>query len=56
MTSAMTGSVCRCTWRCTGMRRGEMIALRWADLDLAKGTLQVSRSVEEIDGTFRFKH
>jgi integrase len=39
----------------TGLRRGEVIALRWSDLDLAKGILQVSRSVEEIDGTFRFK-
>lgn len=39
----------------TGMRRGEIIALRWSDLDLAKGTLQVARSVEEVDGTFRFK-
>lgn len=39
----------------TGMRRGELIALRWSDIDLGKGTLQVSRSVEEIDGTFRFK-
>jgi integrase len=39
----------------TGLRRVEIIALRWSDLDLAKGTLQVSRSVEEIDGSFRFK-
>jgi integrase len=39
----------------TGMRRGEIIALKWADIDLAKGTLQVSRSVEEVYGEFRFK-
>jgi integrase len=39
----------------TGMRRGEIIALRWCDLDLAKGTLQVCQSVEEVCGVFRFK-
>jgi integrase len=38
-----------------GMRRGELVALRWADINLAKGTLQVSRSVEEVYGEFRFK-
>jgi integrase len=39
----------------TGMRRGEIIALRWADIDLAKGTVQVSRSVEHVYGVLRFK-
>jgi integrase len=29
----------------TGMRRGEILALRWADLDLVKGTLSVSRTL-----------
>jgi integrase len=38
----------------TGMRRGEIVALRWRDLDLNNGILQVSRSVEELDGEFRF--
>ena len=37
------------------MRRGEIIALQWRDLDLAKGTLRVSRSVEEVGGQFHFK-
>src|SRR5262245_43612181 len=35
--------------------RGEIIALRWHDLDLAKGKLQVARSVEELNGKFQFK-
>ena len=39
----------------TGMRRGELIALRWSDIDLSNGTLQVARSVEELDGELRFK-
>src|SRR5262245_55156016 len=39
----------------TGLRRGEIIALRWHDLDLAKGKLQVARSVEELNGKFQFK-
>ena len=39
----------------TGMRRGEIIALRWQDLDLARATAQVCRSVEEVGGKFRFK-
>ena len=39
----------------TGMRRGEIIALQWRDLDLAKGTLRASRSVEEVGGQFHFK-
>jgi integrase len=29
----------------TGMRRGEILALRWSDIDLVKGTLQVSRTL-----------
>ncbi len=35
-------------WRlavATGMRRGELLALRWADVDLAAGTLRVARSM-----------
>jgi integrase len=39
----------------TGLRREEIIALRWHDLDLAKGKLQVARSVEELNGKFQFK-
>lgn len=29
----------------TGMRRGELLALRWSDIDFEKATLQVSRSL-----------
>lgn len=40
----------------TGMRQGEIMALRWDDLDLDKGTAQIARSLEETksDG-LRFK-
>jgi integrase len=31
----------------TGMRRNEILALRWSDLDAAKKTLRIERSVEE---------
>ncbi|MDP9396428.1 MAG: site-specific integrase [Actinomycetota bacterium] len=34
----------------TGMRRGEALALRWADLDLDAGELRVARSVAVIAG------
>jgi integrase len=32
----------------TGMREGEILALRWSDIDLAKGTIQVSRTVNYL--------
>jgi integrase len=31
----------------TGMRRNEILALRWSDLDASKKTLRIERSVEE---------
>jgi integrase len=31
----------------TGLRRGEMLALRWQDIDLARGQLRVDRSLEQ---------
>jgi integrase len=34
----------------TGLRRGEVLGLRWRDIDLLKGTLQVSQAVEVIGG------
>jgi integrase len=34
----------------TGLRRGEVLGLRWRDVDLLKGTLQVSQAVEVIGG------
>ncbi len=32
----------------TGMRRGELLALRWSDVDLEKGTLLVNKTVDYI--------
>jgi integrase len=34
----------------TGLRRGELIGLKWEDMDLAKGTLRVSRSLDQHYG------
>jgi integrase len=33
----------------TGMRRGEVLGLRWRDIDFDKGTLQVAQTIELID-------
>lgn len=32
----------------TGLRRGELAALRWSDIDLDRGVLSVSRAVREL--------
>lgn len=37
----------------TGLRRGEMLGLRWEDLDLDAGTLRVSRSLDTYYGPAR---
>jgi integrase len=34
----------------TGLRRGELLGLRWADADLARGTLQVGRALVREGG------
>ena len=34
----------------TGLRRGELLGLKWEDLDLAQGTLRVQRQVARING------
>lgn len=34
----------------TGLRRGEVAGLRWADLDLAKGELRVRHTLSRVDG------
>jgi integrase len=39
----------------TGMRRGELLALQWSDVDLAGGKLRVERSVEETKAGLRVK-
>lgn len=39
----------------TGLRRGELLGLRWSDLDLQVGRLTVRRSLEFIDGSIRTK-
>jgi integrase len=39
----------------TGLRRGELLALRWSDVDLDASTLRVERSLEQTRGGLRFK-
>lgn len=39
----------------TGLRRGELLALRWSDIDLDKGQLIVARSLEQTKDGLRFK-
>ena len=39
----------------TGLRRGELLGLRWSDLDLNAGTLTVNQSIERIKGELTFK-
>jgi integrase len=39
----------------TGMRRGELLALRWADVDLDAAKLRVEQSLEETTAGLRFK-
>lgn len=39
----------------TGLRRGELLALRWTDIDLERSRLTVRRSLETVDGITRSK-
>jgi integrase len=39
----------------TGMRRGELLALRWTDLDWDRGTIEVCKSLEETRAGLRVK-
>ena len=34
----------------TGLRRGELLGLRWSDIDLEKGSVQVIRALQHIPG------
>jgi integrase len=40
---------------CTGMRRGEILAFRWADCDMRRAVITVNRSVEETKAGITFK-
>ena len=40
---------------CTGLRRGEVLALRWADVDLKKREIRVSASLYYVNGHPEFK-
>ena len=39
----------------TGMRRGEILGLRWQDVNLANATLSVTQSLEDANGVLSFK-
>ena len=39
----------------TGLRRGEVLALRWKDIDLERGSLSVARSLEQTKSGLHFK-
>jgi integrase len=39
----------------TGMRRGELLALQWSDIDFERGIVRVERSVEETRAGLRIK-
>jgi integrase len=39
----------------TGLRRGELLGLRWSDLDLKAGTLTINQSLERVAGKVAFK-
>lgn len=39
----------------TGMRRGELVALRWGNLDLERGRVRVEQSLEQTNAGLTFK-
>ena len=39
----------------TGLRRGEVVGLRWQDIDMKLGTLQVTQAVEQVGGKLNLK-
>lgn len=38
----------------TGLRQGELLGLRWTDVDLDRATLRVSHTLQRIGGTWQF--
>src|SRR5215467_2806390 len=43
------------TAACSGCRRGELLALTWADLDISRGLTTVSKSLEQTRAGLRVK-
>lgn len=39
----------------TGARRGELVALRWGDIDLDTGKVKIERSLEQTNAGLSFK-
>jgi integrase len=39
---------------CLGLRRGELLGLRWDDVDLDTGTLEVVQALQRVGGALRF--
>lgn len=39
----------------TGLRRGELLGLRWVDIDFENGTLRVNRSLQRVQGKLVFQ-
>jgi integrase len=39
----------------TGMRRGEVLALRWRNIDLDRGIVRITSSLEQTSGGLRTK-
>lgn len=37
-----------------GLRRGELLGLRWADVDLEAGTLEIAQALQRVRGELRF--
>jgi integrase len=37
-----------------GLRQGELLGLKWSDIDFTEGTVQIRRTLAWVDGAFRF--